>query len=310
MGQSDPNATGSLPAISSSLQVFTGRTDLQRLLKLYSDDSHASFDKLTIDELKVYATLVSRTAMEPTSPSSKGLPPVLIGHYEILSEIGRGGFAGVYKALDTKLGRLVALKVLDPILARDPATVQRFLNSMKAWANLDHPNIVKIYEFGEYEGKASIILQLIDGLSLHHVLRQLGRLPWQLALSVAKQTASALDYVHDKGILHLDIKPGNILIDSKQRVFLTDFDSAQMVAASAFISSGVVVGTFSYMAPEQVAGEPLSSASDVYALATVFYEMITGTPLVSGEVAQILAVKGARISKYTDILAQRRALRY
>ncbi len=203
--------------------------------------------------------------------------------YEIEAEVGAGAFGTVYRARDTTLGRLVALKLLDPLLMRDKRWVERFHREAQAMARLDHPNIVTVYEIEEYDGRLYIAMQYVDGPNLGERLKEGGPLPWDEALQVTREVAAGLDHAHAEGVLHRDLKPENIILGPKGAV-LTDFGIAQLVGESRAGStlSGGVVGTPNYIAPEIWNGEPSTAAADIYALACIISEMLTGKRLYDG----------------------------
>jgi Tol biopolymer transport system component len=207
-----------------------------------------------------------------------------LGKYRLLAELGRGGFATVYRALDTTLDRQVALKVLDPLLLRDPAWVTRFQREAKAVARLKHPHIVTIYEIGEAAGQVFIAMELIEGAALDRLIAQRGRLPWPETLDILAQVADALDDAHSQGIIHRDLKPANILLDPRLGAVLTDFGFARLVGESSLSVSlsGGVVGTPAYIAPEVWRDQGAGPATDLYALACIAYEMLQGQLLFPG----------------------------
>ena len=175
-----------------------------------------------------------------------------LGKYRILEEIGHGGFATVYRAMDTTLEREVALKVLDPLLMRDEPFVARFQQEARAAASLDHPHIVPIYEVGKGEGQLFIAMRLVRGLSLAKRLQTEGRIPWEETLSILRQVSDALAYAHEQGVIHRDIKPQNILLDERSGAMLSDFGFARLVSTSTLTQSvsGGIVGTPAYIPPE------------------------------------------------------------
>ncbi len=197
------------------------------------------------------------------------------GRYEILDELGRGGMGIVYKASDTKLKRIVALKFLPPELAVDSETKDRFAREAQAAASLDHPSICTIHEIDEADGKPFISMAYIEGQTLRERIRS-GPLPEDESLEVAIQIADGLEEAHKKGIIHRDIKPANVMITPKGQVKIMDFGLAKVIGARA-TREGVVIGTLAYMSPEQVRGEPADHRSDIWSLGAVIYEMITGS---------------------------------
>jgi serine/threonine protein kinase len=216
-----------------------------------------------------------------------------LGKYRILAEIGKGGFATVYRALDTTLDREVALKLLDPLLMRDATWVGRFHREARAVARLKHPHIVTIHEIAEAEGRLYIAMELVGGPSLAQRIAERGRLSWDETLVILGQVADALDYAHGQGVLHRDLKPGNILLDPQRGPILTDFGFARLVGESSMSVSvsGGVVGTPAYIAPEVWDGEEPTAATDLYALGCIAYEMLTGEVLFSGKTPSVVMRK-------------------
>jgi len=210
--------------------------------------------------------------------------PKRLGKYEIIGEIGRGGFAAVYEAVDTTLDRTVALKALAPHLLWDPSFQERFQQEAKLAANLKHPNIVVIYEAGTLEGVAYITMEYLEGQTLAGLIREEESLTPSRILKIASQVASALDYAHSKGLVHRDIKPSNIMIAAGDHVTVTDFGIAKAAAATALTTTGKIFGTPEYMSPEQAMGRrELDARSDNYSLGVVVYQMFAGKVPFSGE---------------------------
>jgi len=206
--------------------------------------------------------------------------PQMLGKYRVLEEIGRGGFGVVYKAVDTSLrDRPVALKVMHPNLLGDPGFVQRFHQEAGVAANLDHPSIVPVYEIGEVEGTLFIAMKYIPGRSLEDILAEEGALPFDRVIHIAEQLASALDYAHDRGFIHRDVKPGNTLVTEDARAFLTDFGLVKAAEATMLTTMGHILGTSEYMSPEQAEPnkeQPIGRRTDQYSLAVVVFHMLTG----------------------------------
>src|SRR5262245_58589038 len=207
-----------------------------------------------------------------------------LGGYELLSEIGRGGQGVVFRARQKSLNRIVALKVIGLGQWATKAHLRRFRVEAEAAASLDHPCIVPIYEVGERDGQCYFSMMFIEGGQLDEVVKHTPISIQQAGELVAK-VARTVHYAHEHGILHRDIKPGNILVDAKGEPHLTDFGLARLVESESTISRSVeMLGTPSYMAPEQATGgnTKLTCATDVYGLGAVFYQLLTGHPPFAG----------------------------
>lgn len=210
-----------------------------------------------------------------------------IGQYQIIEELGSGGMATVYKAYQPALDRYVAVKVLAGQLAKDTTFRQRFDREAKAVAAMSHPYILPVYDFGEQEGLVYIVTELVEGGSLKERLGQ--PLDPGVAARIASEIAQALDFAHRRGVIHRDVKPGNILVAGDGRVRLADFGIARMVAGTQYTQTGTTVGTPAYMSPEQGRGEEVDGRSDLYSLGVVLYEMVTGrTPFCADTPLAIL----------------------
>lgn len=210
-------------------------------------------------------------------------PVTHLGKYDILAELGRGGYAVTYRAHDRDLDRDVALKILKPAWLDDAVAVERFTREARSAAKLHHPHIAAIYDVGQVDGRLYIAMHLVEGRSLDRVLREDGPLPWDKALAILGDVASALDYAHAHDLIHRDVKPANIIISAEEGAVLTDFGLVK-AAQSASMSSGNLTGvntpgTSAYMAPEIWLGQPATSASDLYALAAIAGEIISGKSL-------------------------------
>src|ERR1019366_770286 len=209
-----------------------------------------------------------------------------LGPYEIESPLGAGGMGEVYRAKDTRLGREVAIKVLPEALAKDTDRLRRFQQEAQAVAALNHPNILSIHDFGEYEGSPFLVSELLEGQTLRETL-EAGPLPVRRAVEYALGIAHGLAAAHDKGIVHRDLKPENVFITKDGRVKVLDFGLAKLVSAEeshdtvATLATpatlpGTVMGTVGYMSPEQVKGKPSDARSDIFSFGAVLYEMLTG----------------------------------
>lgn len=206
-----------------------------------------------------------------------------LGQYQLIEELGRGGFATVYRALQPQLNRQVAIKVLHPEFIRDERALRRFKREAVAVARLTHPNIVAVYDYGEQEGHAYLVMEYIAGGTLKARLG--GKpLPYADALAVVRAVGSALDYAHSKGVIHRDVKPGNILYTDDGRIVLSDFGIVRLADDESSLTRGVI-GTPQYMSPEQALGREVDGRSDLYSLGIVLFEMLAGRVPYKGESA-------------------------
>ena len=197
--------------------------------------------------------------------------------YKVVRHIANGGMAGVWEAHDELLDRAVAVKVLAQHLSEDDRARARFEREARAAAGLSsHPNVATIYDVGEHEGRAFIVMELMRGGSVADVLRKDDRIEHQRALRWLREAASGLDAAHAAGIVHRDVKPANLLLDDRDRLAIGDFGIARLAWEEQVTQTGQVLGTAAYLAPEQAMGEPATAASDRYALAVVAFELLTG----------------------------------
>jgi serine/threonine-protein kinase len=217
-----------------------------------------------------HATIPSRSVDEGRFPAGT----VLGGRYRIITLLGRGGMGEVYRANDLTLNQSVALKFLPPAVARDQRRVARFHGEVRMARRISHPNVCRVYDIGEFNGIAYISMEYIAGEDLASLLRRIGRLPPDKAVEIARRLCAGLAAAHDKGVVHRDFKPENVMIDNRGQVLITDFGLAGL--PSELTGSEVRNGTPAYMAPEQLDGRGVSTRSDIYALGLVLYEMFTG----------------------------------
>src|SRR3954469_14989129 len=219
---------------------------------------------------------------------------VLNGRYELHRRVGRGGMAEVYLARDRLLDRLVAIKILFPQFATDPSFVARFRREAQNAANLNHPNIVGVYDWGKERGTYYIVMEYVDGQTVSDILRTDGPIEPKRAAGIAADVAGALAYAHRKGVVHRDVKPGNVLITGTGEVKVADFGIARAMTSSGeedLTQAGSVMGTATYFSPEQAQGKPVDARTDLYSLGVVLYEMVAGHPPFTGESPLAIAYK-------------------
>lgn len=218
------------------------------------------------------------------------------GRYKLLERVGTGGMAEVYRARDELLGREVAVKVLSERLSQDRSFVERFRREAQSAANLNHPNIVSLYDYGSEGSSYYIVMEFIEGRSLAEIISEDAPLLPERAAEIASDVAAALERAHSAGIVHRDIKPGNIMITTAGRTKVTDFGIARAIGPGdqTMTQTGMVIGTASYLSPEQAQGDPVDARSDVYSVGIVLYEMLAGKPPFAGDTPLAVAYKHVR----------------
>ena len=218
---------------------------------------------------------------------------VLDGRYRVESRIARGGMATVYRALDVRLDRLVALKVMHQLYAEDDEFVARFIREAKSAARLSHPNVVAVFDQGDDDGQVFLAMEYIQGRTLRDLLRERGRLRPQEALSILQPVLAALSAAHAAGLIHRDVKPENVLLADDGRIKVADFGLARAAAGHTTTSATTLIGTVAYLAPEQVTRGIADARSDVYAAGIMAFEMLTGHPPYDGDTPIAVAYRHA-----------------
>jgi TolB-like protein/predicted Ser/Thr protein kinase/lipoprotein NlpI len=246
---------------------------------------------------------VTKTLITPKENLQKS--SIVAGRYNIIEELGRGGMGVVYKAEDTKLKRTVALKFLPAELTHVPEVKTRFIREAQAAASLDHPNICMVHEFDEAEGKPFISMAYIEGRSLKEKLVS-GPLETEEALRIAMQVAEGLQEAHNKGIVHRDIKTGNIMVTERGQVKIMDFGLARTAERTLLTKEGTTMGTVAYMSPEQTQGEEVDHRTDIWSFGVVFYEMLTGKLPFKGEHEQaiVYSIQKEKPKPVTDLRSE------
>lgn len=233
---------------------------------------------------------------EPSSPRGPGdlAGTVLSDRYRLEEQIGSGGMGTVWRATDTLLNRPVAVKLLHPAQMAEPTSRERFRTEGRITAGLSHPGIAQVYDYGEQNGRAFLIMELVPGQPLSQLLREHGPLGPDQTLDVLGQAAQALAAAHARGVVHRDIKPGNLLVTAEGKVKLTDFGIARGDTSVTLTQTGMVMGTAQYISPEQASGQPAGFPSDLYALGVVAYECLAGQPPFTGDSPVALALAHTR----------------
>ncbi len=223
-----------------------------------------------------------------------------IGNCRIVEEVASGGMAVVYRAVQDPLGRTVAIKALKSSAAAEENVVTRFEREAKSLANLQHENIIHVYDFHRERGALFIVMEYVQGIDLYDLLEKCGRLPYDVAAIIAMQVARALDYVHYRSIVHRDIKPANVMLSRAGGVKVMDFGIARDTSFGDLTEAGTGIGTPAYMSPEQVLGDKLDARSDIFSLGVVLYQMVTGKkPFVEDEKRS--AMHKIRLEKHVGV---------
>ena len=216
---------------------------------------------------------------------------IFAGRYEIIEELGKGGMGRVYRVFDKKIEEEVALKFINPEIASDKMTIERFSNELKIARRIAHRNVCKLYDLGKEEGSHYITMEYVRGESLKSMIGMMGQLSAGMVVVLAKQVCEGLAEVHRLGVVHRDLKPSNIIIDKEGNVRIMDFGIARSLKAKGLTAAGVMIGTPEYISPEQIEGKEVDKHSDIYSLGVILYEMVTGRLPFEGETSLSIALK-------------------
>ncbi|HYU08423.1 MAG TPA: protein kinase [Gemmatimonadales bacterium] len=225
------------------------------------------------------------------------------GEFEIAGELGHGGMAAVYLAHDIALDKKVAIKVMAPTMMADRSMLERFLQEARTVAKLEHPHIVTVHTARQAGGLNFFVMKFVEGLELEAVLQRTGALRLALARAILYEVAGALQYAHDRDVVHRDVKPSNIMLDTTGKTFVTDFGIAKLKGGKGLTMHGAAIGTPQYMSPEQCMAGPVSAASDQYSLGVVAYHMLTGNPPFNGEPLTVMRAQVEQAPPRLDRLA-------
>ena len=231
----------------------------------------------------------TETLETPTEELTRGT--TFASRYEIIEELGKGGMGKVYRVEDKRIKEEVALKLIKPEIAADKKTLERFSNELKIARKIAHRNVCKMYDLGEEKGTHFITMEYVPGEDLKSSIRRFGQIPVGKTISIAKQICEGLSEAHRLGVVHRDLKPGNIMIDKEGNARIMDFGIARSLKAKGITGAGVMIGTPEYMSPEQVEGKDTDQRSDVYSLGVIIYEMVTGRVPFEGDTPFTIGMK-------------------
>jgi serine/threonine protein kinase/tetratricopeptide (TPR) repeat protein len=239
--------------------------------------------------LSWFSVSTTETLSLPQEGLTRGT--VFAGRYEIIEELGRGGMGAVYRAEDKKINEEVALKLINPQISSDRKIIERFRQELKIARKISHRNICRMHDLGEAGGAHFITMEYVAGEDLKSLIKRIGQLPPAKALSIAGQAAEGLAEAHRLGVIHRDLKPGNIMVDREGNAKIMDFGIARSLKTEAITGTGIIIGTPDYMSPEQAEAKEVDGRSDIYSLGIILYEMVTGRVPFEGETPLSVAMK-------------------
>jgi serine/threonine protein kinase len=241
------------------------------------DSTSNSADVTFADATSAWSIAVAPSSVAAAVPGEQLVGTTLANRYEIISLLGEGGMGAVYKARDTELDRLVAIKLIRPELAKDPEMLRRFKQELILARQITHKNVIRIFDLGQSDGIKFITMELVEGRNLRSLLLERGKLPPEQAARIMLQICRALEAAHSEGVIHRDLKPQNIMLDASGRVTVMDFGIARSAYLPGMTQTGALIGTPEYMSPEQARGEKLTERSDLFSLGVILYELLIGT---------------------------------
>jgi tetratricopeptide (TPR) repeat protein/predicted Ser/Thr protein kinase/TolB-like protein len=250
-----------------------------------------SADQTIADSTAAWSIAVTPSAVAAATPGEQLVGAKLADRYEIMSLLGEGGMGAVYKARDTELDRLVAIKLIRPDLATNPEILHRFKQELILAREVTHRNVIRIFDLGHAKGVKFITMQFVEGRDLRTALREKGKFTPEEAVQVISQVCRALEVAHAAGVVHRDLKPQNIMLDATDRVYVMDFGIAHSLETPGMTQTGALMGTPEYMSPEQAKGMKVDARSDLFALGIIFYELLTGISPFKADTAMATLLK-------------------